>query len=119
MIHADWSDLNRFHARLDSTNQRAHADVSRAVRKTAHDIAATAQTFVPVDTGATKSSIHVVEVAGYGGQGMAWDVGPTTHYAPFLEYGTVRAPAQPFMGPALDRHTPDLTKALRQIGEIR
>jgi len=45
---------------LDNLLPNTRLLVSEVVRKTAFDIQATAQTLVPVDTGAAKASIHVV-----------------------------------------------------------
>ena len=85
------------------------------VRKTANDLAATGQHLVPVDTGATKSSIGV-DLEGDGRFGsMSADIGPTTEYAPHLEYGTVHTAPHAFMGPALDRHTPAFIQALEDV----
>lgn len=113
---ADFTEVNTFAAKLGQAGPRTRQAARAAVTKTAHDIVATAQMFVPVDTSATKNSIHAVPVDG----GLGADIGPTTHYAPYLEYGTVKMAAHAFMGPALDRHSPDLAQAVRQLaaGEL-
>lgn len=109
---ADFSELNRLSVRIATHAAGTVPLAAAAVAKTANDIVATAQTFVPVDTGATKGSIYPE----YADGGLQADIGPTTHYAPFLEYGTVNMAPYAFMGPALDRHAPDLALALSQIG---
>ncbi len=114
MVHIDFSELNQFTHRLETATGQLDNRARGAVRKTAFDIVATAQRFVPVDTGATKNSIYAT-FAGNAAYAQA-DIGPTTAYAPHLEYGTVRMAAHAFMGPALDRHAPDLARALGQIG---
>lgn len=111
-MRADFTELNDFSLRLDAAADGIIRRAPIAIRKTAHDIVATAQTFVPVDTAATRNSIF----AEFSNDGLTADVGPTTHYAPFVEYGTIQHPPQAFMGPSLDRHAPDLAKALGQIG---
>lgn len=115
---ADMAELNSLTVDLGAAGYRATKMASAAVRKTAHDIEATAKSFVPVDTGATKNSIHVEtpSMSTPGDLGLWAEIGPTTEYAPFLEYGTVRMAPYAFMGPALDRHAPNLARALRQIG---
>lgn len=74
-----------------------------------------AQRFVPIDTQATWLSIHTGDAGGGGinggpvpdgppvvvGDGWSIDIGPTTYYAPFLEWGTVHMAPRPFMLPAL------------------
>lgn len=111
-VHADFSEVNRFSQRLAVAGTTVLPRAAAAVQKTALDIVATAQTFVPVDTGATRSSIHNEPSDG----GLQADIGPTTEYAPHLEYGTVNMAPHAFMGPALDIHAPDLAQALTEIG---
>lgn len=115
---ADVEGANELVAEFAAAGQRIGQQAAAVVRKTAQDVIATAQTFVPVDTGATKNSIGV----DYEGDGrsasMAAIVGPTTEYAPHLEDGTVHAAPQAFMGPALDRHIPGFVEALAQIADL-
>jgi HK97 gp10 family phage protein len=47
--------------------------------------------------------------------GLAWRIGPTTDYAPFIEFGTERMRARPFMVPASEQEKPRLLKAVNQI----
>lgn len=100
---------------LNVQSMAATKRASVVVTKTAHDIVATAQTIVPVDTSATKQSIG----ADIDDGGLAAEIGPTTEYAPYLEHGTTRMPPHAFMGPALDRHTPDFVQAMEQVGDLR
>ena len=85
----------------------------QVIDKTANDIANTAKQLVPVDTGATKASI------GYDrplGADLVAIIGPTTEYAPHLEWGTARMAPRAFMGPSLDIHSPRFVKAMIQLG---
>lgn len=87
------------------------------VDATAQRVVATAQRLVPVDTGTTKSSIHATRL-GFASQGaIEAEIGPTTHYAPHLEYGTVNMAPHAFMGPALDRETPGFVAAAAQLSD--
>ena len=54
----EMNELNRLAVDLGRASITAPLKASAAIRKTAFDIEATAKTFVPVDTGATKNSIH-------------------------------------------------------------
>lgn len=82
------------------------------VRKTAQDIAADAKAIAPVDTGNLKGSIGISAV-----NDLTQEVGPTAEYGIYLELGTSRMPAQPFMGPATDRRTPGFVQAMELIGQ--
>lgn len=46
------------------------------------------------------------------------DMGPTTFYSRFLEWGTIHAPAYPFMLPAIDLAEPDFIKAMADVAAI-
>ena len=68
----------------------------------------------PVDTGANRDSIFVAEVDDISGA-PAYRIGPTTEYGPFLEFGTSKMPARPYMIPALESESPRLREAIAQI----
>lgn len=93
----------------------AERQVEAAMRKTGADIAADAQSFAPVDTGALKNSIGM-DVEELAGGGLSVEVGPTLDYAIYVERGTARQAPQPFMGPAADRRFPQLIRAVESVG---
>jgi len=64
-----------------------------------------------VDTGDTRSSIFVSP----GTPSFTQQIGPTTEYAPFIEFGTRYMSARPFMIPALEKEAPRFEEALEQI----
>lgn len=108
--------LNRIAVDLAAAGAEGEKIASVAVRKTAFDIEATAEELVPVDTSATKGSIFA---SGPGGEplgpgSLQAEIGPTTEYAPYLEFGTSRMAPYAFMGPALDRHAPEFAQAIRE-----
>lgn len=53
----------------------------------------------PVDTGRLRASI--MSTPGRDSRGPYVDIGTNVEYAPFVEYGTMRTRAQPFLRPAL------------------
>lgn len=71
-----------------------------------------AQLFSPVDTGALRASI-VAEASG-----GEWSVDATQPYAGFVEFGTSKMRAQPFMTPAFSAVDYDaiVEYAFKQIG---
>jgi HK97 gp10 family phage protein len=92
-----------------------------ALAKGAKAVAADARSFVPVATGTlqrgiTSSGTGLTHVAAVGG--------PAAAYAHFVEYGTSRQAAHPFMRPAARREEDRLVGRTRTIaaalpGEVR
>jgi len=75
----------------------------------------TAITLVPVRTSLLKSTIRTLttdkpmeRIARAGDPAQGCD------YAPFVEYGTYRARAQPFMRPAAEARGPEVAEMIRQ-----
>lgn len=107
----DTSELQKLAADLGEASAKVTPRAELVVRKVALDIEATAKTIVPVDTGNLKNSI------GSEIDGLTAEISATTDYSDYIEFGTSRMNAQPYMGPALDEHAPTFEKALGQIGE--
>lgn len=80
---------------IDRVELRTVADLQRLAIRVQND----ARTMVPVDTGRLRASIQ--HVMGEDARGPYADVGTNVQYAPFVEYGTQRQAAQPYMRPAL------------------
>jgi HK97 gp10 family phage protein len=83
---------------------------SAAVRKAAYDIEAHAKTVVPVDTGNLKNSIQT-SVEG----DLTAIVGTHVEYAPYVEYGTRRMAAKPYLGPAAEAVRPGFEAAMKSL----
>ena len=120
-VSADWSEVNELAADLGKAGLGAARKAQQVVAKAAADVqrtgAATAQQlFKPppegASTGATANSIGVDLEDG----GLAASIGPTTSYAPYLEFGTRCMSPRPFMGPALAAVEPSFTAAMEQLG---
>jgi len=82
------------------------------VHRTAVDVVIRAQRIVPVDTGTLRDSI---QVGSYDAEGATVEVGAP--YAAAVEFGTVHAPAQPYLHPAMDEARPDFEAALARLLE--
>jgi HK97 gp10 family phage protein len=113
-------DLNRLSVDLGLIGPKSTVKASAVVRKSAADIQATAQAFVPVDTGNLKGSIG----SGPVGQDRALrpgdmdaEIGPTAEYGAYVEYGTAHQAPAAYMGPAFDRHAPNFEAALGQVAD--
>lgn len=104
-------ELKALAADLGKASAEATMKAGQVVRKSAWDVEAHAKSAVPVDTGALKNSI-----------GTTWrgplsaEVGPTQHYAPYVEFGTYKMDARPYMGPAADRVEPGFVAAMESLG---
>ena len=69
-----------------------------------------------VDTGTTVNSIEAKPVGGFiKGENIEWRVGPVTEYAVFIEFGTWKMRARPFMIPALEDEGPRIEKAIKEL----
>ena len=85
-----------------------------AVVKAAYDIEGHAKAAVPVDTGNLKSSIQTTQEGP-----VSASVGPrSVDYAGYVEYGTYKMGAQPYMRPAAERVAPAFISAMEQIAKI-
>ena len=92
--------------------RRALADVTQIA---ARNVETKAKEKCPYDTGATRDSIEARDISRE--RMIEWTVGPTTFYAPFLEYGTSKMAARPYLTPAIEKERPRLTKAIEEILE--
>ena len=81
------------------------------VAKTAFDVQAHAQNVVPVDTGNLKNSI----ATSFENDGLTAIVAPHTEYAAYVEFGTRRMSAQPYMTPAAERVRPVFIAAMKKM----
>ena len=64
-----------------------------------------------VDTGATRNSIFVSP----GTPSFSQQIGPTTEYAPFIEFGTRFMPARAYMIPALEQERIRFMQAIVEV----
>ena len=82
----------------------------QAVAKAALDIEAHAKAGAPVDTGFLANSINARQLGP-----AEWEVVVGAHYGIYVELGTRFAPAQPFLGPAVERVRPSLQAAIANL----
>jgi HK97 gp10 family phage protein len=106
-------------ARLENLASRIGELSDEVLVELAERIVEDAKALCPVDTGSLKRSIRyerdpeggVIIVAGGGGV-----VNPRTRrevdYAAYVEFGSSRSPAQPFLQPALEKNLPSLDALL-------
>jgi len=98
--------------RLSQIAEKLSGAVSVVVRKAAFDVEANAKAVVPVDTGKLKSSI----TSEFLGPARAI-IAPHTEYAAFVEFGTRKQRAQPYMRPAAEKVAPVFIEACKRLEE--
>jgi len=96
--------------RLPAIAASARPLVDTAVAKTAADVEALAKTTAPIDTGNLRNSIASDKV-----RDLTWRVTANADYALYVEMGTRRMGAQPYLEPSLRAGMASLTKALGKI----
>lgn len=79
------------------------------VAKAALDIEAQAKARAPVRTGFLRSSIAA------SGAGLEWQVSVGAAYAVFVEFGTSRMAARPYLVPAVEAVAPGFIDALAKV----
>ena len=82
----------------------------QAVRKAASDIEAGAKDRAPVDTGALKNSIQAKSTGE-----LSAEIGPGVDYGIYVELGTHKAAAQPYLVPAAEFVRPSFEAAMKQL----
>ncbi|WP_214807617.1 HK97-gp10 family putative phage morphogenesis protein [Exiguobacterium sp. s102] len=103
-------DISRALSRLRNYDNATKNNVKVAVQTSTMAIESGAKRLAPVDTGQLRSSIKG-KVSGGGYEG---NVTPTVEHAPFVEYGTRKMPAQPYMLPAAEEEAPVFNAAIRR-----
>lgn len=106
--------LNTVALEFEASGPKLAAKVDTIVRSTAHLIEANAKQIVPVDTGNLRNSIgtDITRHAEGQGYGTEAEIGAAAAYAPYVELGTTRMAPRAFLGPSLDRYSPDFVAAL-------
>lgn len=142
----DSSEVRKLAFDLSRADGSVGAKTSKAIRKTAFAIERSAKQGAPVDTGNLVNSIST-DITGDGRFGaMEAEIGPTANYGDDVEFGTgphiIRAKnseflrfvvggrvvfvrevhhpgtaPQPYLGPAFDKHAPNLERLLGDAGE--
>lgn len=96
--------------RLPQISAAIRPAVVQEVQKAAFDIEARAKALAPVKTGTLRRSIHSV----FSNGGLTGLVGPSVLYGKFVEFGTRRMGARPFMRPAAEAVLPKFADAVKR-----
>lgn len=104
--------LSQVKAKLDKLPEDVDKKVADLINKTAINIQNNAKRLAPVDTGRLRSSIRI---RFYRDNGPAADIYTDVEYAAYLEFGTKRMSARPYMTPAWELERAKFEEALRSI----
>jgi HK97 gp10 family phage protein len=96
--------------RLPQMPALIRAAVIPEVSKATLDVEAKSKALVPVKTGTLRRSIHSVFENG----GLTGLVGPSVLYGKFVEFGTRRMGARPYMRPAAEQVLPTFVDAVKR-----
>jgi HK97 gp10 family phage protein len=109
-IDVEGAELTKW--KIIRQGERTQKRLAEIIDVFAFKIQREAQLRAPVDTGFLRSSIHVDEIEEFYNEVVA-----SADYAHFVEFGTRRTPAQPFMQPAVEtlaaEFREEVQKALR------
>ena len=119
-IQFDASEVRQLSADIERGAERVGRNVSQAVKASAERVKTAGQSNAPVGpTGDLRESIGVDMYGDGRSVGLTAVVGPTARYGLFVEKGTSKMAAQPFMAPALEAEAPGFQKALADaLGEV-
>jgi HK97 gp10 family phage protein len=92
----------------------ARVVLSDVIAKTTFAVKQRAIVLVPKDTGQLRTAITSSSRGLYGRVEVR---DPASYYWRFLEYGTVRMAARPFVRPAAELETNDFTERVRRAGQ--
>lgn len=104
--------MSNFFIALDNSEiviQASYAQIEKALKSVALTAEKYAKQDCPVDTGRLRSSItHETD------KNTAY-IGTNVEYAPYVEMGTSRMRAQPFLEPAMEQHLSEYKEMIETI----
>ena len=108
MIRLEITNLPAFQRSIKKLVSDIQENIEDTMKAGAGDLARAASGRVPVNTGALKKSIVVREEGGK----LSYVISATAPHARFVEFGTRKTPARPFMVPAAEEVFPALVDDL-------
>ena len=105
-------DLKRFNKDVQSYVKDQDRVIKQALDITALHVAGDAKELAPVDKGILRASIHP---KGLGKKEKKRQVIAGVFYAKFVEFGTIKQKAQPFMNPARVKNLHTFQKAFKRL----
>ncbi len=90
-------NVEEFRERMEKASEESRKAIGKVVASAALSVESGAKRRCPVDTGRLRASIHT-EIE----DEFKATVGTDVEYGPYVEFGTVRMAAQPFLFPAVE-----------------
>jgi len=98
-----------YQTKIPGMISKAERYADEVIRKGAHDVLGRSQSAVPVRTGNLKTSGHVE--TGH----LSATIAYSADYAEYVELGTRRMGARPFLRPAFEQVAPQIIRALHPV----
>lgn len=99
-------------SKLDQLAKHLKPAAAAIVAKAAHDVEGHAKAGAPVDTGNLRNSI-----AAHQADELTWRVDVAADYGAYVEFGTHKSAAQPYLGPAVEAVRGGLARAWKALFE--
>jgi HK97 gp10 family phage protein len=110
LIRVELNGANYARRTLFGLSSKVKQKINQETMKSAINIQTQAKRLCAVDTGRLRSSIMVQRLD----KGLI-SIGTNVTYAPYLEYGTRRQRAQPFLTPAFNQEKPRYIEAIKEL----
>jgi HK97 gp10 family phage protein len=102
--------LTRLQGKVRNLTPETKTALRVVIKATALNVQSGARRRTPVDTGRLRNSVtHELTP-----DGLSARIGTNVEYAPFVEFGTRRARAQPYLFPAAEAESARFQKAVRK-----
>jgi len=112
MINFKILGLGKVQKNLNNFEQELKKSLERSVLISAIKVETDAKKLAPVDTGRLRSSIT------HDWKGTTARVGTDVNYAPYIELGTYKQKAQPYLYPALQMNMNFIKKKIADIKKV-
>ncbi|HEL1011795.1 phage protein, HK97 gp10 family [Streptococcus dysgalactiae subsp. dysgalactiae] len=109
-VTIEWKGIEKAFSKLVNAPGNVDRLIDAVVKNNAEKAKAEAQRIAPYDTGFLHDEIY----AHYPGKACA-EIVSNAGYSGFLEYGTRKMSAQPFLRPAIESILPDLEKDYNSV----
>lgn len=108
MVKVQWKGMSEVLGKFANANSNIKSNLGIALKNNAEEIKRSAVGSAPVDTGFLKSNINTSYPSD-----LKAEIKAGATYAGYVEYGTRKMAAQPFMRPAIEKQQSKMQKDFR------